>query len=210
MHFMQKPYATSDDFINLAKKAGIWTDTMHKAVEQAQISHYGQLRDDGQSYLSQHIFPLAIVAANYFVNAHDKHDIVVAMLLHDVLEDDEDLLSTALQKSFSSTICSMIQGLQKSHKKQKVRTQQDKHDEHAVYVQSLRLASQPIKVMKLLDRINNLQCTEVKNNKEKYERYLRDTVELYLPLALEVDTTLAQVIIEETTRIKDEIDSLNT
>lgn len=207
---MHKPYVSEENFLALVQKSDLWCKEVELAFAQAKATHSQQVRDDGESYLFQHIYPVTISAAQFFSESPERQYIVVAMLLHDVLEEDVTYTEAMLRKNYSDNAANIVIALTKDRKDKKVRTQQDKHEEHVDFLKRLRKSSRTIQILKLLDRLNNLQCTVASSKVEKYERYLRDTEELYLPLATELSSPLASAIQREIDRISRDLRTVKT
>lgn len=196
-----KPYCTFDQLSQVLSKADLWDELVQKALERARRSHRNDYRDDGQPYLTQHVFPLTLDVYNYFVGTAEAKTAVIVTLLHDVPEKDRYYDKTRLEVDFGKEIADLVMCLVKPVKNTQIRTQQDRHDEQVEFMKKIELSPTLCKVIKVLDRNNNLACTDVARDPLKYERFVQDTRELYLPLAQKIDKKLATAMEEETARI---------
>lgn len=201
----EKPSCTKQEIVALLERAKLMDVLTEKAINQAERTHRFSKRDDGKSYLTQHIYPLVLAVYNYFLEKPELRTAIITTLLHDVPEDDSTFKEDRLISEYGKEIALQVMHLQKPKMTKQIRYQQDKHDEHVEFVSRIKTAPHVCKVIKLLDRINNLLCTDVIRNVQKYERFLRDTSELYLPLAQSIDTVLATQIEDEVNRISLEL-----
>lgn len=197
-----KPYVTLEALESYLVAQELYSPMVQRALAQSVISHGTHTRDDGSPYLEQHIFPMAIEVCSYCAE-EERERAVITVLLHDVLEDDT-ITDTQLEELFGSVVCKDVEWLTKE-KQNCVRTQEVHHEEHEKFVSRLKNAPLLIQKIKLIDRVNNLVCTECCNNPEKYERFLRDTEEYYLPFAQQIDQNLAMRIENEVMRLKIEL-----
>lgn len=196
-----KPYVTLDALKAFLVSNDLYSPLIQRALAQAVMSHGLHRRDDGTPYLEQHVYPMAVEICSYC--EHDERERgVVTVLLHDVLEEDPLMSASHIESLFGSLVRVDVEQLTKKRFTSKERTQQVHHEEHMVFVDSLKHAPLLIQKIKLIDRINNLACTEMSRNKAQYERYLYDTESLYLPFALSVDAALATRIENEVIRLK--------
>ncbi len=200
-----KPHCTIDQLMQVLKNANIDDEMVQKAVERAKVSHRHDYRDDGQPYLTQHVFPLTQEVYNYFAGTEDVKTAVVVTLLHDVPEKDHYYDQKRLEADFGKEIADLVMFLVKPVKNTQIRTQKDRHDEQVEFMQKIRESPLLCQVIKVLDRNNNLACTDVSRDPLKYERFVQDTIELYLPLAQKIDKTLATAMEKETARILREL-----
>jgi (p)ppGpp synthase/HD superfamily hydrolase len=201
---MQKPSCSENSLVTALTNAKVLTRKVKVALQIAIETHYNQIRDDNQSYLEQHIFPIVIEACNA-TTSEEKEKAVIVALLHDILEDETPYSVPHLKSLFGEDIVADILVLQKKRTISPIRTQAVKHLEHQELSQQIASASQLVKMIKTIDRLNNLQCTEGYRNKEKYQRFLQDTTEFYLPIAAQLGNTYVERMKHEIARIQFEI-----
>ena len=187
--------------MKLLTDVGLYTNQVRKALEEATKTHGNATRDDGKSYLEQHIFPITSSVYSMFKVSSDVETAVTVALLHDVPEDT-DGSEEKIFREFGPMVASLVSCLQKQRKQVATRSQHDKYEEHVELAERLQKAPLMARTIKLLDRLNNLVCTEVDRNTEKYMRYVNDTEELYYPIAIKTNSELAQSIKNELTRLK--------
>lgn len=84
-----------------------FTPKIQKAVKKASILHFGQKRKaDGTPFI-MHPFSVAFILSKYT----DDEDIIVAALLHDVLEDVEAYTAQDLKRDFGTKITRIVEGI---------------------------------------------------------------------------------------------------
>lgn len=84
-----------------------FTSKIHKAIKKASVLHLGQRRKaDGTPFI-MHPFSVALILSKYT----DDEDIIVAALLHDVLEDVEAYTAEDLKRDFGLKITRIVEGI---------------------------------------------------------------------------------------------------
>lgn len=203
----QKPNCTKEQLITLLKNEGLYDADVEKALLQAAYSHRFHCRDDGKPYTEQHVFPLTIDAYNYFKHTSNARLAVIATLLHDVPEKDPVYTEKRLVADFGEVVASHVKYLLKPVKMTSVRTHADRHDEQVEFMKIIESAPDLCKIIKVMDRINNLSCTDAYRNIAKYKRFVQDSIDLYLPLAKSLDETLAVQLEQEIARLSQELNT---
>lgn len=151
-------------------------DLIKKAYEFAEISHAGQKRLSGDSFLS-HPLAVAEILADHKL---DSTSIVVG-LLHDTIED-VGVSKEELKKEFGSEVANLVEGETKISSL-KLRGSSDEE-----FVENLRkmilAMSKDLRVIlvKLADRLHNMQTLKYLPE-EKQKRIAKETLEVYAPLA---------------------------
>ncbi len=139
----------------------------------ARICHLDQTRDEGTPYI---VHPLRIslylaetiqLSDGFFKNhSITREDAVIIALLHDTLEDFGEKVIPVIEEEFGANVLRMIQFLTK-----------DKKKSNAENFDYLRTAPEIVKVIKVLDRLDNLRGllnSVVKSKKKKIE-YLSES-----------------------------------
>src|SRR5687768_15829819 len=84
------------------------TQRVRKAITKAAWAHRGQTRKDGKTPFIVHPFRVATIVSNY----SDDEDVIVAALLHDVLEDAPDEYSASqIEADFGAKVLDYIKGV---------------------------------------------------------------------------------------------------
>jgi guanosine-3',5'-bis(diphosphate) 3'-pyrophosphohydrolase len=146
-----------------------------RAFEIASEAHEGQTRRDGSPYVEHPIRVARIV--RHEMGCEDVETLCAA-LLHDTLEDTQ-LPSFAIAKEFSDEVAELVEILTK-----------DRSAPREDYYRRFETARRPARLIKLGDRLDNLRDLE-SFTARKRDRYIRDTVEFFIPIAEEVFPQIA-------------------
>jgi len=166
------------EFQSILAERGLFTRRIEQAMAQAAISHYGQLRDNGNSYLEEHIYPVAADVMDFYSRGKgpddQDEDAIIASLLHDTVEDDPDFSLDECRK-FGMRVTEIVWRLTKIV------------DEDILYGDKLADPEAPhvVRVIKSADRLNNLDSSIALLPKRagKMRRYIKETDDLYIPMA---------------------------
>jgi (p)ppGpp synthase/HD superfamily hydrolase len=145
------------------------------AYELGESVHETQKRNDGTPYFyhTSRVCKILIDELRCF-----DPDLLCASLVHDVLEDSQDINATVLEYNFGATVAFIVQTLTKDLERQKLMP--DLVDlEH---VEALRRASEDCLLIRLVARLDNFRCLEF-NLKRNPIIYVNNTSERYMPLA---------------------------
>ncbi|MFA6514446.1 MAG: HD domain-containing protein [Patescibacteria group bacterium] len=131
------------------------TPRIQKAINSASRLHAGQVRkgDVNLPYIS-HPFAVAWILSNYT----DDEDIIIAGLLHDVLEDVEDYYYADLIKDFGPKVAEIVKGI--SEDKNPNVERDDKatwEDRKSRYLAGLENDSDESLMVCAADKIHNLE-----------------------------------------------------
>lgn len=161
-----------------------------RALDRAYMSHRAQERDDGSSYLQQHVYPVTLSVVKYYRRLRKlvTPELVAGALLHDVLEDDDDVTSKQFEEEFGKKVFSIVEPLSKpDYREYPGDTKKDrKYALNREYFAGLRIAPEESKIIKLADRLNNILCIHLSPKPGKMLFYVEETEKFYLPFAREV------------------------
>lgn len=155
------------DFINIPR--------VLDAYEVARSVHEFQTRNDGTPYFYHSTRTVKILIDE--LRIYDA-DVLIAALLHDVLEDSDTVTKGILEYNFGSYVAYCVEVLTKDLEAAK--KDPDATDvEHAAL---LKAAGEDCLVIKLCARLDNVRCLGF-NLKRNPLVYLRNTLERYVPMA---------------------------
>jgi len=144
------------------------------AYDFAQRAHKGQLRKSGDPYFI-HVANTALNLANLEMSPV----IIVAGLLHDVLED-ANVTKEELAKEFGDEIVELVEGVTKLGKVKYKGIERNVENLRKFFVSVAK--DLRVLVIKLADRLHNMETLEhVRPDKQK--RIALETLEIYAPLA---------------------------
>lgn len=202
---MVKPHIIKAQFVKELESCGLFDAKVALAIEIAEDVHRNAIRDDGLPYLEQHIYPVTLSSIEYLIKKGRtvSTTIVVTALLHDILEDTDKYTVDYISDNFGTDVVRNLHYLCKPKKyaDESLRTQRVKHEEHRAFVKQLKNATFEVKVLKCLDRLNNLKCTEAFRRPEQYKRFIKDTIRYYIPFSEGIDPVLALEMGTEVDRI---------
>jgi GTP pyrophosphokinase len=153
-----------------------------KACSWASQIHQSQTRAPGEPYLI-HVITVADILAQLGMDT----DVLVAAILHDVVEDKQTTLND-VQKRFGSVIMRLVDGVAKMKFIEELNDHSSKILNTKNQTESLRkmllAMAKDVRVVliKLADRLDNMRllCYQPE---DKQQRIARETLELFAPLA---------------------------
>jgi GTP pyrophosphokinase len=162
------------------------------AAEWARRLHGEQKRASGDPFF---IHPLSV--ASILVDIRMDAQVVIAALLHDVLEDTETS-RTALRKEFGREVESLVQGVTKISV---LRGRSSRSLQHAETIRKMLFAMvKDVRVIliKLADKLHNMRTLGYLEVEDRM-RIAKETLDIYAPLAGRLGIS----------RIKDELEDLS-
>lgn len=191
------PEVTKDEFLSfLENEASMRVDSfIEGAIELGEEVHSGLMREDGNSqFLETHTWPVTMDVVRHYRT--EKRNItsveVTAAILHDVMEDDDRILNFFESKSygfeayleyrFGSKIREIatelkIRPLENYSGETNAERELARFHEYCGVLQS---ADYDIKVIKLADRLNNMNFIRRVEGHDKIRRYLREAEDFYI------------------------------
>jgi GTP pyrophosphokinase len=151
-------------------------DALNRAYVYSMKAHGAQLRASGDPYFSHPVEVAGILAQMKLDSAS-----IVTGLLHDTVEDTVATLDD-IDRVFGHETARLVDGVTKLSR---IELQSD-HTKQAENFRKLVLAmSEDIRVLlvKLADRLHNMQTLHFIKDGEKRRRIARETMEIYAPLA---------------------------
>ncbi|MCU0330449.1 MAG: HD domain-containing protein [Candidatus Kapabacteria bacterium] len=144
------------------------------AYEMSHSVHEYQRRNDGTPYF-WHSTRVARILLDE-LNVRDG-DLLIAGLLHDVLEDSDTITKSVLEYNFGAYPAFLVDILTKDLAKAKL----DPEAVDLAHAQSLTTAPDDALVIKLVSRLDNFRCLEF-NLKRNPLSYIQNTLDRYIPL----------------------------
>ena len=151
-------------------------DLVNRAYVYAMKLHGKQTRESGDPYFSH-----PIEVAGILTDLKLDESSIVTALLHDLVEDTDTTLDD-IERLFGKDIARLVDGVTKLTRLE-LQSEQSRHAEN---FRKLVLAmSEDIRVLlvKLADRLHNMQTLHYVQSPEKRRRIARETMEIYAPLA---------------------------
>ncbi|MFQ6018242.1 MAG: RelA/SpoT family protein [Kiloniellaceae bacterium] len=166
-------------------------DALNRAYVYAMKLHGSQTRESGDPYFSH-----SIGVAGILTDLKLDDNSIITALLHDLVEDTEASLED-VERLFGKEIARLVDGVTKLTRLE-LQSEQSRDAEN---FRKLVLAmSEDIRVLlvKLADRLHNMQTLQHVKSPEKRRRVARETMDIYAPLAERIGMQ----------RFKDELEDL--
>jgi guanosine-3',5'-bis(diphosphate) 3'-pyrophosphohydrolase len=166
-------------------------DALNRAYVFSMKAHGSQKRASGDPYFSHPVEVAGLLSQMKLDSAS-----IITGLLHDTVEDTVATLED-IERSFGPDIARLVDGVTKLSR---IELQSD-HTKQAENFRKLVLAmSEDIRVLlvKLADRLHNMQTLHYIKNDDKRRRVARETMDIYAPLAERIGMH----------RMKDELEDL--
>ena len=123
------------------------TPRLQQAITQAATSHDGHYRKGSTKPYVTHVVSVMLIASEYT----DDEDILVACLLHDIMEDRPDTYSfEQMAADFGPRVVDLVQGVTKDSTLPDWRARSD------AYLAHLRQAGPDVALISLSDKYHNL------------------------------------------------------
>ncbi|MEK7122089.1 MAG: RelA/SpoT family protein [Patescibacteria group bacterium] len=146
-----------------------------RAFDFAHQAHEGQKRFSGDPYIS-HPLNVSLKVASLKLSA----PAVAAALLHDTVEEEKTTLN-AIKKKFGEEIALLVDGLTKV---KKIKYRGAERQAESMRKMFLALAQDiRVVIIKLMDRLHNLETLWAHPKPEKRKRIALETLEIFAPLA---------------------------
>lgn len=173
------PFLTREELADavLAYQPNADRDLLLAAYDFAREKHGDQTRQSGDPYYSH---PVRV--ATLLAEAQLDQATVMAGLLHDTVEDCDDVENTDIRERFGDDVADLVDGVTKLGQLE----YQSEASKQAENFQKFILATvNDIRVLlvKLADRLHNMRTLHFKKKEEARKRVSRETMDLYAPLA---------------------------
>ncbi|MBQ9514695.1 MAG: bifunctional (p)ppGpp synthetase/guanosine-3',5'-bis(diphosphate) 3'-pyrophosphohydrolase [Ruminococcus sp.] len=170
-------YQDFDELLYLMDKSSVKYNKrkIKKAYEFANIAHGDQRRVSGVPFIL-HPTSVACILAEMGMDT----DSIVAVLLHDTVEDTDTTLQD-VEDNFGEDVAKLVDGLTKISKIKYT----DREEQQAENVRKMLIAmSNDIRVIivKLADRLHNMRTIECVNEQKRRDKAL-ECMEVYAPIA---------------------------
>lgn len=152
---------------------------LEKAYNLACLAHKGQKRKSGEDYVT-HSINVAIILAEMEAD----EEIIIAGLLHDVIEEKTSITLKEIEESLSMKVSKIID---------KVTNFNNKYSE----IINGEVFDDSVIMIKLADRLHNMRTIEFMSQ-ERWKEKAKETLEMFSPIAAKFDNS----------KLKAELDNL--
>lgn len=150
-------------------------ETVRRAYDFAEQAHGDEKRKSGEAYI---VHPRAI--ATYLAELGMDRDTIIAGILHDTTEDTDITIET-IRKEFGPDVAFLVDSLTKLSKLRYRGL--ERHVESLRHLLVATASDVRVIIIKMADRLHNMQTIEYVTPEEKRIRIARDTMEVYVPIA---------------------------
>ena len=150
---------------------------IRKAFDVAVVAHKDQRRKSGEAYIFHPIAVAKIVAKEIGLDATS----IIAALLHDVVEDNENYTIEHIEELFGETVAKIVDGLTKISSLKK---DMDVSMQAENFRKMLLTLNDDVRVIiiKIADRLHNMQTMDAMRA-DKQVKIASETLYIYAPLA---------------------------
>ena len=180
MNYLEPCYYSSrllEKLKSLDNKNMLNFELINKAIYWAKKYHGDQKRKSGEPYYS-HPLELAYMVSDYNL----KTDVIVASILHDIIEDTEVTAGMILD-NFSWRIAEIVYRLTRD------RPDGTKLSVEEILNSAYQLKDKEVLLIKLFDRFHNIKTIQFKSLKSQKNTAL-ETWEMFLVLSASIDIDL--------------------
>lgn len=182
----------ADDFW---RKAGLYLGsdeiaTVRKAYDFAYHAHAGQFRKSGHHYF----FHLLSVA-DILCELRATHEILIAALLHDIIEDTSVELSEVIEK-FGDLVGYIVQSATKLQNIEDKSIGEKRLESLRRMIALMERHPEGL-LVKLADRLHNIRTLDNFTSIDKRRRIAKETLEIYAPLAERLGVEVIKTELEE-------------
>jgi (p)ppGpp synthase/HD superfamily hydrolase len=147
---------------------------INKAIYWAKKYHGDQKRKSGEPYYS-HPLEVAYMVSEYKL----KTDVIVASILHDIVEDTEVTVEM-IQGTFGERIAEMVDRLTRD------RPDGTKLSVEEILNNAYHLKDKEVLLIKLFDRLHNIQTLN-SMSLEKLEKKIKESLKYFLIAAMDIE-----------------------
>ena len=150
-------------------------ERIKRAYITAKNAHEGQTRSSGEPYITH---PIAV--ASILADMHLDAEVIMAALLHDVVEDTP-VTEDDLRKLFGDTVTNLVNGVTKLDKLQ-FRDHREAQAENFRKMIMAMTSDIRVILIKLADRTHNMRTIGALRP-DKRRRIAKETLEIFAPIA---------------------------
>ncbi len=150
------------------------------AYDIAKYGHRNQFRESGARYF-EHVRATAIILVDEL--GITDVELIMAALLHDMLEDSFLLTPDRIKITFGERVSELVSIVTKPKKSEQRFS--STHERHQWYFEQIRASNPEVKILKLADRLQNVRALS-SCSPEKQRRKITETREVYLPLVADI------------------------
>ena len=152
---------------------------LEQAYNLACLAHQGQKRKSGEDYVT-HSINVAIILAEMEAN----EEVIIAGLLHDIIEEKTTVTLKDIEEKFGLTIARMIDNLTRFYNERS-------------FIKDQRVLDDGVIMIMLADRLHNMRTIEFMEP-QRWKEKAKETIEIFSPIAAKLNKS----------KLKAELDNL--
>lgn len=172
---LERYYADEEAYIPAPEMFAPATPKIAAALELAKQAHAGQLRKTGEPFYHH---PIAVAQILQSWGLGKDEDLVVAALLHDVPEDNENIGLDAVSEAFGAGVAKLVDGVTKVDSQ----TSQNVDRDTLKKVSARSYLEPKVALIKIADRLHNMRTLSGMRPEKQIEKST-ETLEIYAKLA---------------------------
>lgn len=193
--------ATKKELLNIIENEAKITinSFVENAIELAEEVHSGVKREDGKSsFLETHVWPVTIDVIRHYQKSNKLLTTlqIVSTILHDVMEDNDKILDVYASKAygfdayFKHRFGDYVYNISMTLKTKPlenyfgINNEQRQIARFFDYCTNLTKSAYDVKIIKLSDRLNNMEFMAQVSAQEKIQRYLREAEDFYIAFSI--------------------------
>lgn len=151
-----------------------------KSYKLADYAHYGVFRESGEPYITH---PLNVALNVLKMEVYDT-DTISAALLHDTVEDNEEITLDLIAHEINPTVAKLVDGVTKISRMEFPTKQEQNYANMRKLITGLNIDLRII-LIKLADRKHNMETLQAKKP-EKQIANAEETKSIFVPIAEEI------------------------
>jgi guanosine-3',5'-bis(diphosphate) 3'-pyrophosphohydrolase len=180
LEYLYIQYEKDIEKINLIKKAYIFGKTLHQ----------NQKRETGVPY-----FTHPLIVSLLMMPYKPSHELIIATLLHDAIEDfDDESIPILIKKKFGKVILNIIDGVSKVSKKKLDKNTLNILTLHKLF--SFGSEDSRVLIIKIFDRLHNIITINGKKSIKKRLKKVEETMNIYIPAIEKLGLWEIKVLLE--------------
>lgn len=180
LEYLYIQYENDVEKINLIKKAYIFGKTVHQ----------NQKRETGVLY-----FTHPVIVTLLMMPYKPSHELIIATLLHDTIEDfDDESIPILIKKKFGKIVLNIIDGVSKVSKKNLDKNTINILTLHKLF--SFGSEDSRVLIIKIFDRLHNIITINGKKSIKKRLKKVEETMNIYIPAIEKLGLWQVKVLIE--------------
>ena len=152
-------------------------DLVLKSYKLAEFAHEGVYRESGEPYITH---PLNVALNLLRMEVYDR-DAICAALLHDTVEDNEDISLEDVANTINPEVAELVDGVTKM-RRMNFSTKKDQNNANTRKIIRGLTKDLRIILIKLADRLHNMNTLQYKKP-EKQKANAIETMKLFVPLS---------------------------